>query len=208
MPYYGHDGREYEDLEGDNMRAELREANQETDEESTAPMVPPRRYKRQVRITEQNDVMVSMDTSKVYPSDDLPDWFKPLCAIIEDADVEEVIINLHDVHYLITPEEGSQGQAMKMRDILREQIIALRTYIEDLNSTGTSEVEARACELLQEALQNTESAYDTLEQARNQGRPPICATCQCALTPATTIQYNGKLYCPDCVPDYDKHEQW
>ena len=75
----------------------------------TSPMVQSMRSKKLVRIIEDNEVMIYMNTSVLYSSDELPEWFKPLQPIIEDWTFSSMIINLEDVHYKISVEEDAQG---------------------------------------------------------------------------------------------------
>jgi len=69
----------------------------------TSPMVPSVRHKQTVRIEEKNDIATFFDTTVEYPSDDLPEWFQPLQAIVEDRTFTDMVINLGEgVHYLIS----------------------------------------------------------------------------------------------------------
>lgn len=36
----------------------------------------------------------------------------------------------------------------------------------------------------------------------------VCSECHNRLSPSTTFFYDGLVYCPDCLPYYDKHQQW
>lgn len=38
--------------------------------------------------------------------------------------------------------------------------------------------------------------------------PVVCCECYNELTAATTFYYDGLTYCFDCLPYYDKHQQW
>ncbi len=60
-----------------------------------------------------------------------------------------------------------------------------------------------------------ESTLNEIKYARSSGKPirslkPLvtCSECGQALTPATTFEYDGLIYCPDCLPAYDAHQQW
>lgn len=47
------------------------------------------------------------------------------------------------------------------------------------------------------------------ESERASAKPPIiCSQCGKPLLPATTFDYQGVIYCPNCLPKYDKHEQF
>lgn len=60
-----------------------------------------------------------------------------------------------------------------------------------------------------------ESTKRELEYARRLGKtiifleePVYCSTCQQVLTSTTTFEYDGRVYCPVHLPEYDKHQQW
>ena len=36
----------------------------------------------------------------------------------------------------------------------------------------------------------------------------VCSECSTELLPSTTFFYDGLIYCPQCLPEYDKHQQW
>lgn len=76
----------------------------------TAPFVRSRRIKRKIRIQEENQPKsLTFDVVAEYSSDDLPEWFAPLQAIVEDETFTSMMINLGDrVRYSITlvSEEG------------------------------------------------------------------------------------------------------
>jgi hypothetical protein len=61
----------------------------------TSPLVPSRRIKRHICIEERNDPPISLfDTTVVYASDHLPEWFAPLQPIVEDETFTKMLINL------------------------------------------------------------------------------------------------------------------
>lgn len=65
------------------------------EEKDTAPLVRSRRIKRLVRIEEVNIPPSRLfDTTVEYPSDALPEWFRGLQSIVEDATFTEIHINL------------------------------------------------------------------------------------------------------------------
>lgn len=72
--------------------------------EDTSPLVPSTRHHQTVRIEEINNPPSTLfDTTVEYPSDNLPEWFKPLQAIVEDDTFTSMDINLGDrVRYHIS----------------------------------------------------------------------------------------------------------
>ena len=63
----------------------------------TSPLVKPTRHKQTVRIQEVNTPPSSFfDTTREYPSDELPEWFAPLRSIVEDDTFTSMTINLGD----------------------------------------------------------------------------------------------------------------
>lgn len=68
----------------------------------TSPMISSIRHKKRIRIQEVNDIATSFDTTVEYPSDALPDWFKPLQPIVEDWVFTSMQIHLETTHYHIT----------------------------------------------------------------------------------------------------------
>lgn len=85
----------------------------------TSPMVKTRRIQRQVRIQETNNPPCSLfDTTVEYSSDDLPEWFAPLQAIVEDETFTDMRINLGGrVVYHITLVD----EAERIHPVLREK---------------------------------------------------------------------------------------
>jgi hypothetical protein len=75
-----------------------------SEKKDTSPMVQSRRIKRQIRIQETNHSSSSLfDTTVEYPSNDLPEWFAPLQAIVEDETFTDLRINLGGrVQYHVT----------------------------------------------------------------------------------------------------------
>lgn len=73
--------------------------------DDTAPIVPPRRVRKLVRIEEANNPPApnTFDVTTQYQSDELPLWFRPLQAVIEDDTFTSMTINLGDrVEYRIS----------------------------------------------------------------------------------------------------------
>jgi hypothetical protein len=70
----------------------------------TSPLVKPTRHKQTVRIQEVNTPPSTLfDVTVEYPSDDLPEWFKPLQSIVEDDTFTSMDINLGErVRYHIS----------------------------------------------------------------------------------------------------------
>lgn len=62
----------------------------------TSPFVKPTRVKKMVRIQEINDPPApnTFDVTVEYPSDELPEWFQPLQAVLEDETVNSMTINI------------------------------------------------------------------------------------------------------------------
>jgi hypothetical protein len=73
-------------------------------EKDTSPLVKSRRIKRHIQIKERNNPPITLfDTTVVYPSDDLPEWFAGLQSIVEDETFTKMLINLGGkVFYHIT----------------------------------------------------------------------------------------------------------
>ena len=73
-------------------------------EKDTSPLVKSRRTKRQIQIEERNDPPTALfDITVVYPSDDLPEWFRGLQSIVEDETFTKMLINLgNKTYYHIT----------------------------------------------------------------------------------------------------------
>jgi hypothetical protein len=66
-------------------------------QKDTSPLVKPTRHKQTVRIQEINNPPSSLfDVTVEYPSDDLPEWFKPLQSIVEDDTFTSMDIHLGD----------------------------------------------------------------------------------------------------------------
>lgn len=74
--------------------------------EDTSPLVPPVRIRRTVTIQEINDPPSPhlFDTVVEYPSDALPEWFRPLQPVLEDRTVSEmdIVIGGGRVRYHLT----------------------------------------------------------------------------------------------------------
>lgn len=73
----------------------------------TSPMVPSQRVKKLVQITEHNRITRSLNTNVEYESDNLPSWFAPLQAVVEDTTFTSmaIILGNGDVQYIITAVE-------------------------------------------------------------------------------------------------------
>lgn len=84
------------------MCEQLSEIESVVDE--TGPIVPPRRVRKLVRVEEVNNPLSTIfDAVKQYKSDELPLWFRPLQAVIEDEQFTSMTINLGDrVEYRIS----------------------------------------------------------------------------------------------------------
>mgnify|MGYP001609196335 CR=1 FL=1 len=76
------------------------------EEANTAPMVKSARIKRNISIQEINEppAPTTFDTTAVYPSDALPEWFAGLQSIVEDETFTSMAINIGrgKVYYRIT----------------------------------------------------------------------------------------------------------
>jgi hypothetical protein len=74
----------------------------------TSPFIQPIRVKRLVVIQEINTPPApnTFDTTTVYPSDALPEWFAPLQPVLEDRTVDSMDITIGGgrVRYHITLE--------------------------------------------------------------------------------------------------------
>src|SRR5882672_1273272 len=61
----------------------------------TSPFIRSARIKRQIRIQEVNNPPSTLfDATVEYPSDELPEWFAPLQAIVEDETFTSMVIFL------------------------------------------------------------------------------------------------------------------
>ena len=82
--------------------------------EDTSPLVPPVRRKRIVTIQEINDPPspTIFDTTVTYPSDALPEWFRPLQPVLEDLTVDcmTFVLGGGRVRYHLTVRSDEQRQ--------------------------------------------------------------------------------------------------
>ena len=90
---------------------------------------------RRIRIQETNETASMFDTTVEYPSDTLPNWFKPLQSIVEDDGFTNMTIAIKDVHYLISLADGDADPYMpEARGHVIESYKAIETAIQLLTA--------------------------------------------------------------------------
>jgi len=85
---------------------------------------------RRVRIQETNEIASMFNTSVEYPSNELPDWFKPLRYIVEDESFTNMTIAIRDVHYLISLVDTEQYQPETIEPGVIDSYKAVETAVQ------------------------------------------------------------------------------
>ena len=95
----------------------------------TSPMIRSRRIERPIQIEERNDPPMpnSFDTTVVYPSTALPEWFKGLQSIVEDETFTQLVIILGEgrVRYFITVADPKQEERKRANQQMKESYRAV-----------------------------------------------------------------------------------
>lgn len=98
------------------------------EKKDTSPMIRSKRIIRDIRIEEINNPPApnTFDTVVVYRSDDLPEWFEGLRAIVEDDTFSSMMINLGDrVRYEISIAANEDQIKQAMEALAKKQLAVI-----------------------------------------------------------------------------------
>ena len=125
--------------------------------------------------------------------------------LVDHEDIKRILTEMSETRTLLADLEAYQAPRFNFGDKVRIKagdyagIVVTVTRIDRLES-GSWIVEHDLHGL---------PYYEEAMELVSENKPRIaCSMCGKALTPATPFEYDGLLYCPDCLPVYDKHQQF